>query len=443
MMKFTIAILASVVVAAVAGCDHSNANYCAGKANSDCRSDGGTQVTGCVDTPSKCTGMTLVCDTINDVCVECLPANVTACSISEPVCGDDNNCRSCTAHSECGSEVCLPDGRCALDGDVAYVNGTGGTDAMNSPCEKNAPCKTVTTALNTAKAIVKVSGVVKEGTIVFAGATTKTLIGAPSAKIEGTNGAVNLIELRDTANVTVYDLTVGGTGGTKPSACVALVAGTTFTFSKGKIESCQTGITGSGSTLTVVGATIIGNTGVGIVVSGGSLTVTSATVNGNTGGGISASNTLIKLTNNFITRNGNASNAAAGGVILWSVAGGSLIDFNTIADNDAPTTGFGGIACVGFVVNATNSIVAGNRQNGVSTIASQTFQCTTQTSTVSMSSADLKFQKDIAEPYDYHLKTGSVAIDKATTSTSVLSDFDGDLRPQGADKDQGADEYKP
>jgi hypothetical protein len=64
-------------------------------------------------------------------------------------------------------------------------------------------------------------------------------------------------------------------------------------------------------------------------------------------------------------------------------------------------------------------------------------------STVAMDSIALKFKNDTVAPYDYHLQNGSVAIDAATTSTPITIDVDGDVRPQGAGKDQGADEYKP
>jgi hypothetical protein len=45
-------------------------------------------------------------------------------------------------------------------------------------------------------------------------------------------------------------------------------------------------------------------------------------------------------------------------------------------------------------------------------------------------------------PYDYHLTTGSAAIDQIDTS-SVPDDIDGQFRPLGLRKDYGADEFKP
>jgi hypothetical protein len=51
--------------------------------------------------------------------------------------------------------------------------------------------------------------------------------------------------------------------------------------------------------------------------------------------------------------------------------------------------------------------------------------------------------KSIVAPYDYHLMMTSIAIDASTTATVVVDDIDGELRPQGANRDLGADEFKP
>ena len=447
MMKFSMTFVASVLLAAVGGCDHSNANYCEGKLNNDCRSDGGVgPIRGCKAAPEKCVGATLVCDEVNDVCVECTTTNAAACVNVEPVCGADNSCRGCTAHSECTSEVCLPDGSCALASDVAYVDGTGGTDATNSMCEKAAPCKTVTMAVGTPKAIVKVKGVVNEATtIAFGGTTVKKLIGSTGAKIEGTNGTVNLIELRDTANVTVYDLTVGGNAGSHPASCVALVAGTpTLTVINGKIEACQNGLTVSGGTLTVNGTRLSANTAAGISASGGTVTLTGATVTGNSGGGVSITNSGFKLVNNFIFRNGNQDTSLK---LSFSTAGTNVFAFNTVVDNrsQAGVTRAGGIICDVPTFTASNNIIARN-QSGSSppSATAQTLgDCVFGTTQIQNNVVGLNFAAPDAEPSDYHLLAGSIVIDMGTTPSDIVVDIDGDSRPQGANKDRGADEYKP
>jgi hypothetical protein len=53
--------------------------------------------------------------------------------------------------------------------------------------------------------------------------------------------------------------------------------------------------------------------------------------------------------------------------------------------------------------------------------------------------APLMFVSPDAEPFDYHLQAGSMAIDAATITT-VTHDFDGDPRPSN-EADVGADEF--
>ena len=69
--------------------------------------------------------------------------------------------------------------------------------------------------------------------------------------------------------------------------------------------------------------------------------------------------------------------------------------------------------------------------------------CVFATSLIGPDISLIKFKSPDNSPYDYHLTSGSSAIDKALTASSVAVDFDGDARPQGAAKDIGADEYKP
>ena len=44
---------------------------------------------------------------------------------------------------------------------------------------------------------------------------------------------------------------------------------------------------------------------------------------------------------------------------------------------------------------------------------------------------------------DYHILDPSPAIDNASATYAPADDIDGDIRPQGAADDMGADEYTP
>ncbi|MBP9086302.1 MAG: hypothetical protein KBG15_09285, partial [Kofleriaceae bacterium] len=90
-------ISAVMVLTLGAGCSFfssQSSNFCDGAPNNNCMDlvdaalDG--PPTGCKAEPSKCTGATAVCDTVGDVCVECLPTAAAACLGAEPVCGADH-----------------------------------------------------------------------------------------------------------------------------------------------------------------------------------------------------------------------------------------------------------------------------------------------------------------------------------------------------------------
>ena len=427
MMKFTIALVATVVVAAVAGCDHSNANYCAGKLNDDCRSDGGTQITGCVETPSKCTGNTTVCDTANDVCVECTTENAAACVNLEPVCGADNSCRGCTAHSECASDVCLPDGSCALASDVAYVDGAG-TDGTGSMCDKGAPCKTVTMAVGTPKAIIKVSGSVDDK--ISIGRSVK-IFAADNAKLSSTSNGT-LLTTMGSAVVEVYDLTIADASGPGLGNGVQVGAGTTFKFVGGQITGCREA---------------------GIATNGGTVVVTGATVSGNSGGGFQLfGNGAYKFVNNFIAGNGSGT-SAVGGIQIANVTQAGIFEFafNTIYNNDVIPTAIAGISCqtVGVPLSFKNNIVYANKvssggtQVGGSSMCQHTYSDIgpDTASGIGNINADPQFV-NVAQ-LNIHIQATSPAKDAADPAATITTDIDNDVRPQGPGRDIGADEYKP
>src|SRR5687768_12013717 len=98
-----------------------NPKVCQGAPDDHCdnRADGAQRCT----SNEECEEPTAICDLTGSMaCVQCTADQASACSGKTPVCGEDQMCRGCGAHSECpGSDTCLPDGACADPGQVAYV----------------------------------------------------------------------------------------------------------------------------------------------------------------------------------------------------------------------------------------------------------------------------------------------------------------------------------
>ena len=438
-----------VLAVAMGGCQYQASNWCSDAPFHNCKDlvDGPIDAATCSSNAS-CTAPLGVCDvTGSKTCVECTATDSAACVGVEPVCGADQACRACTAHSECISDVCLPDGSCAAEGDVAYVNGSTGT---GSACTKAAPCKTVTAAIATPKAVIKVTGPVNDR--VSIGRSVK-IFAAPNAELSSA-GNGTLLTTTGTATVEVYDLTIANASGVNVGYGVQVGANTTFAMTRGKITGCrEAGLTAIGGTVTVTGATVSGNTGAGITASGGTVTVTGATLSGNTGGGLQLSgNGAYKFTNNFIVSNGSGT-SAVGGIQIANVTQAGIFEFafNTIYNNDIIPSAIAGVNCqtvgvpLAFKNNIVfaNKVIAGGTQVGGSPMCQHTYSDIgpdTAGGTGNIN-ADPLFV-NVAQ-LNIHIQATSPAKDAADPAATLATDIDGDARPQGTSRDIGADEYKP
>ncbi len=405
-------------------CEVRNPHYCAGAPDNNCANleDAGKACT----SSDQCSAPNAVCDVAGSkTCVQCLaPDQTSACTGTTPTCSDDHACRACTAHSECAtSNVCLPDGSCAAENQVAYVS-AGGTD--NANCAKATPCTKVTKALATNRSHVKFTGTIDEGGIVAIDNQNVSLHADPNAKLVRTSNGV-ILEVKGTSKVAIYDLEISGASGA--GAGISMPTGNTA-----QLELRRT--------------KVLNNAGGGISASGGTLAVSQSTLSGNQGGGISmATAGVVTLTNNFIHHNGNTTTASFGGLSLRPM-GASKIEFNTIVDNQANlgAASAGGVFCDtgGFV--APNNIIF--RNTGGTTGNVQAFGLCTYGNSFNMPGTSAvdnspSFANPNSNPSDYHLT--------ATTPTTILgaagactgTDFDGNMRPLGSACDLGADEFNP
>src|SRR5262249_3225128 len=205
------------------------------------------------------------CDRIvNDRC-EDLPgdgggscASRAGCAGASGVCG--STCRPCVAHTDCASKACLPDGSCAAEADVAYVEAAA-PDTML--CSRADPCGHVASALATGRQYVKLSGTIDEGVTVDGGRIV-TFLGDPEATLTRSSGGGPIVLVRGTGTtVAIYDLAIvdavaGGLGVVMPSS--------------------------SAPSVTLVRTVIHHNQGGGISISGGSLLIAQSTISDNLGG---------------------------------------------------------------------------------------------------------------------------------------------------------------
>src|SRR5262245_1127995 len=126
-----------VALACVPACGrHLNAEYCAAHPDDeDCKSAGDAMIPDgpkCTSNADCTTGERPVCDTNRGESVECTP-DQNVCHDPTPVCDLNDTCQQV----DCASHVVLPNGMCANEGDVIYVQPgpDTGLDCMQlTPC---------------------------------------------------------------------------------------------------------------------------------------------------------------------------------------------------------------------------------------------------------------------------------------------------------------------
>ena len=442
-----------LVLAAVGvGACRRNPNYCEGALDNNCANliDGSERCT----SNEQCEGPMAVCDVTGSMaCVQCMPEQESACGGQTPACGEDHMCRGCRAHSECpGSDTCLPDGSCADPGQVAYVQ-AGGMGAP--PCARGTPCGALQegiTAVDASRPYIKISsagGTLTPSATTTIDGTAVIILADPGAKLDRMGDGVNL-EVRNTgADVQIYDLEITGASGVAGDVAISMPAGGMPKLAMTRVKVTNNiggGILANNGKLTVSQSTISGNIGGGIVANNGMLTVSQSTISRNIGGGIVVgAGATFDITNCFIFHNGDSNTTTnTGGVYLVGSGAMSVFAFNTVVDNEIQNIGgsAGGVFCniPGFV--ASNNIVVRNfvGNDPLRADSNTSGQCDHSTSSISSNVIGAYFVSPDSPPYNYHLRRGSTAIDQATTPSTLAVDIDGDVRPQGSARDQGADE---
>lgn len=409
-------------------CDLS-APYCVAEACSE-QCNGDEQCPGFGQDVAYCVGTT---------CVECRAS--ADCGPTIPVC-ETGACRACAAHVECGSGVCKPDGSCAAVGEIAFVEVSGSDSA---DCSRGSPCKTIerATSLVPAREFIAIGGGTYPSTAARTLSGKRYLLGTSSVPpiiTRSTGGPIFSLDGAVDARLEHVELS-GATAASGDGYALKCARGggapVVALYDVTLRSNASGGVFSSGCTVNIERSRATQNAGIAFELIDSTASIDRCLIAENYGG-IVLDAGIYSVTNSFVVRNHNPSGFGSG-VTIFSTSPGNRIEFNTIADNtDTSTNVVKGIQCdLSMSTSFPNNIVVRNEQQTAGP------NCIFPGSVVSDSNvAPLNLKSPDAAPYDYHLTAGSIAIDAATVST-LDHDFDGDARPNGGQRDVGADELVP
>lgn len=361
-----------------------------------------------------------VCDVVGSKqCVQCTQDQAAACSGKTPACGADHMCRACVAHTDCApSNACLPDGSCAAEADVAYVD-PAGTD--NVTCSKAMPCSTVKKALMTARSYVKFHGIIDE-TVTVNSKAAVTFLADPGATLTHASGAgVVLTVQSDVPALAIYDLAIANIG-----------------------DVNATGISVPAGAMTEVSLTrvaITNNGGVGISIGGGSLSLTQSIVSHNGRGGVFLGEAKFAIVGNVFLGNGGLTSLRGALEISAVEADSNRLEFNSFYGNAARDGVGTAIQCSAGRFTARNNILF---QNGTLTNLEQVSGSCSHTYSIAKPGslpsgpANMAVDPQFKDPAhdDLHVQPGSPAIHAADPLSDLAGlaarDLDGTRRMRPA-----------
>jgi hypothetical protein len=351
-------------------------------------------------------------------CVQCIaPDRIAACAGMTPICGDDRTCRAFSSNDQCASSVCLPDGSCGDEVQVAYVAPGGG----GATCMRSSPCATLAAALAAKRPTVKIGvGLVKDNATTTIDGRRVVIVADAGAKLDRDGNGV-LLEIRSAnADVQIFDLEITGQTGAPGDGVIAVVGnggspklaltrvrlvdnqgvglsslGGAITIDDSTISGNSDGVSFAGGTVTIVGSTVSANANTGVVAGNGTLTIRRSTLAQNAISGVSINggamtlekSTIAKngrisvnvtaaefdITNNYVVDNGSAAATFGGILINQANTGTRRLEFNTISGNTG-TSSTSGVLCQALspTVTFSNNIVFGNVGGGGSAQVSTT-----------------------------------------------------------------------
>ena len=427
-----------VVGVAVAGGCGSVAVKSDANGNGSGSGSGSGSSTACTS-DGQCSGATPACDVPDGVCVACVQN--AQCSGAMPTCDMTMHaCRACAVDADCDSNVCdVATGMCVAEANVLYVTPTG---PDSGTCTMAAPCSLVqaNALADQTRNNIKLAPGAYSAHIIL---TNKTLVIFGTGATIASAGANSVFEVDDGAR-----LRINGASLTAPVQQSAISCGGSSSAShvlelfRATLVSPSTTLAGNPCTMTI-DQSVIRSTGTGYSLA--FVTPSVITVNRTqfvgTGQGIAALGTpTVTITNSTFKNMGTAANH---GVFQ---GGGFNVSFSTFVDTMIEC---GGSGAIGLTLDS--SIAFWSSSGAPTDEITNQVNCTSVTNSVITPSSQPVGATNInANPMlknvagdDYHLLATSPALDHGNPSSTNNIDFDGVMRPQGAQRDSGAFEFKP
>jgi hypothetical protein len=453
-----VAIVTSVLTVLLASCTKPNPVVCC-NSPSDCSSlgiqessrpcDDGFTCVGheCVVPPNacvtneECSSPTPFCDP-GVACVGCLSSN--DCPAERPTCDETSrSCRACTADVDCVSDVCdVRAGTCLSEMDVLFAS-VNGADAGN--CTQSEPCslpRAIALADQTRYSVKLAAGTY----------ATKVILNAKKVALYGTGATLSsvgtdptVVALQEGADMSLIGLSVVSvnTGGSV-LRCDSSTTTPKLQLFATSVDAMQTAVTAIPCDTKIEQSFLRSRSTssfIVIAVNPSIVSIERSFFEG--GGGISSIGASIQISNSVIKKGGDL---AMGGALDGP---GFEVSFSTFVDTF--------VKCVDTMYGAKglkmNSSILYNYMGsptsdsllGASLCAQVSYSVVYPQGTgvgATNQTGVLPKLKDVAAG-DYHLDSGSPALDRGDPASTNAIDYDGVARPQGAARDSGAFEFKP